>query len=37
VFGLDGVEDVGEETLLFGSWSSAYIKLDTPSDWAVLI
>jgi len=31
VFGLDGVEDAGEETLRFGSWSSAYIKLGAPS------
>ena len=33
VFGLDGVEDAGEETLLLGSWSSAYIKLGAQSDW----
>ena len=30
---MDGVEDAGEETLLFGIWSIAYIKLGAPSDW----
>jgi hypothetical protein len=28
---LDGVEDASEETLRFGSWSRAYIKLGAPS------
>ena len=28
---MDGVEDASEETLRFGSWSSAYIKLGAPS------
>ena len=31
VFGLDRVEDASEETIRFGSWSAAYIKLGAPS------
>jgi len=33
VFGLEGVEDSSEETLRFGSWISAYIKLGSASVW----